>query len=722
MINWKEIANLTQTPVITFDVKKTVVFANESARKMVPGLVGMNFLEALHLLGDSEHFIAGKRLYSFGGHPFYIETQADVNGETLVLLRRAEGLIDSYAKEAFSGDTLIFIAFADGPALFVSDALRVLLEMKDPSTQKFWGTMRQYFSLTCKGDLFIEFSKEQSPLELKVLQGPYAGKTVNFNVKHAQKGLIVALGQTDTILKAPKDTNFGAEILAACDEISPYGSAVFDLENVLFANFQAKEIFALSGQKTEKTPIRSIKFTNEESEKQFFKSISEAIADPQKVSSFQVGMRDQAGQTKTVRLITKYIEYLDSTPAMLAIVMDVTRHVELLKKSVERDSIRSLLQKLNGMMLKKPNYSSLLQESLAMVCEALGFADAFVAENADGKYRIVASCKKEPHDITEVLGFSIKSAQETGKPQHLLETVDGQTTVIYINPLLLVEHKNMVLVFCAQSFSSDMYAALEDYSYAVGVCLELTSLKTKGKESQEEIQKLSKFRADILETINHEMKTPLTSVLGYAEFITSGMFKEVPQIKEAASSIYVAGKQLERLISELSRLSKETLALPELNIISLPTREILMALANLMMPIFESAMVSFAIDVPKDIPEILADETKLKEIVLNLLSNAAKYTETGDEISLTAVVVSKGFIKITVQDTGMGIPNDKKKHIFKKYAKLSKDGEGRGLGLYLSKVYAEAMGGRLYFESEGKGKGSSFYLVLPADNLKFPVT
>ncbi|HMV44256.1 MAG TPA: PAS domain S-box protein [Leptospiraceae bacterium] len=233
----------------------------------------------------------------------------------------------------------------------------------------------------------------------------------------------------------------------------------------------------------------------------------------------------------------------------------------------------------------------------------------------------------------------------------------------------------------------------------------------------------NKAKSEFLANMSHEIRTPMNSILGFAEILNKKIKDE--ELKEYASSIMTSGKILLRLINDVLDLSKIESGKYELNNSAVNIRRIFEDKKVLFSQKFESKGLELFIDIDKTLPELLVlDETRLRQVLLNLIGNAVKFTERGF-ISLSAKV-SKWHenentidLIITIEDTGIGIPEMELEKIFEAFTQRTGQDHniygGTGLGLTISRTLVEMMNGKIQVKSE-VDKGTKFFISL--DNIE----
>jgi len=229
-------------------------------------------------------------------------------------------------------------------------------------------------------------------------------------------------------------------------------------------------------------------------------------------------------------------------------------------------------------------------------------------------------------------------------------------------------------------------------------------------------------KSEFLASMSHELRTPLNSIIGFSQVLHEHYFGDLNDKQaEYVSDIVDSGKHLLSLINDILDLSKIEAGKMELEVSGVKIADLL---KNSLVMIKEKALVhslSLEIQVGEDINgmEIVADERRLKQVMFNLLSNAAKFTPDGGAINVQAIKQGKELI-ISVSDTGIGMTPQEQQRLFEAFYQASggiKDKTpGTGLGLAITKSIVEKHGGRIWMESEGRDKGSRFTFTLPIDS------
>jgi signal transduction histidine kinase len=231
-----------------------------------------------------------------------------------------------------------------------------------------------------------------------------------------------------------------------------------------------------------------------------------------------------------------------------------------------------------------------------------------------------------------------------------------------------------------------------------------------------EIHAASRHKSEFLANMSHELRTPLNAIIGFSQVLDERIFGELNEKQaEYINDIHESGAHLLSLINDILDLSKVEAGHMELDLRKFDVR---VALDNALTLVKERCLrhgLTLDVDLDAGLGNIVADERKFKQILLNLLTNAIKFTPEGGTISISACAVEK-VLQVTIRDTGIGISAEDQKLVFEEFRQAgTKDGqvaEGTGLGLTLTKKFVEMHGGEISVESE-MGKGSSFRFSLP---------
>lgn len=237
---------------------------------------------------------------------------------------------------------------------------------------------------------------------------------------------------------------------------------------------------------------------------------------------------------------------------------------------------------------------------------------------------------------------------------------------------------------------------------------ELINAKEKAEESE-------RLQASFLANMSHEIRTPLNSIIGFSELLADPVFDEEQKL-EFARLINKGGNNLLEVITEIMDFSKLEAGKLKINRKSFLVSDLLKDLHKEYFYTAKDKEIQLLLEFSDEIKElsINSDEVKLRQVIINLLGNALKFTRTGS-ITLGANL-KEDFVQFHVQDTGIGIPDEAKNMIFERFRQLEshmiRNHGGIGLGLAISKSLVELMGGTIWLESM-VGKGTTFYFTIP---------
>ncbi|MFH2145195.1 MAG: ATP-binding protein [Candidatus Omnitrophota bacterium] len=230
-----------------------------------------------------------------------------------------------------------------------------------------------------------------------------------------------------------------------------------------------------------------------------------------------------------------------------------------------------------------------------------------------------------------------------------------------------------------------------------------------------DLRRLEKVRQDFVANVSHELRTPISSIKGYAETLLEGALKDKENAKDFLKIILSDSNRLAALIDDLLNLSKIesgklTMEIKPYKLISLAEKVI----ASLKGQI-ENKSITIKMNIPKNFPDILADETRIKQVFLNLIDNAIKYNHPKGEISIKAHEIDD-VVKVDIADTGIGIPNKDLPRLFERFYRVdkarSRELGGTGLGLSIVKHIVQAHNGEVSVQSV-EGQGSTFSFTIP---------
>jgi signal transduction histidine kinase len=237
-----------------------------------------------------------------------------------------------------------------------------------------------------------------------------------------------------------------------------------------------------------------------------------------------------------------------------------------------------------------------------------------------------------------------------------------------------------------------------------------------GQKSQQ-LEVASQHKSQFLANMSHELRTPLNAVLGYTELILDSIYGEVPEkARTTLERIQSNGRHLLGLINDVLDLSKIEAGQLTLSLADYSIKGVVHNVYGAVESLATSKNLALKVELPKDLPPAHGDERRLTQVLLNLVGNAIKFTDTGEVAIRTSV--ANGSFTVAVHDTGPGIAERDQGKIFEEFqqadSSITKQKGGTGLGLAIAKRIIEMHGGRLWVESE-LGHGSTFAFTVPVN-------
>jgi signal transduction histidine kinase len=247
------------------------------------------------------------------------------------------------------------------------------------------------------------------------------------------------------------------------------------------------------------------------------------------------------------------------------------------------------------------------------------------------------------------------------------------------------------------------------------IAIENVRLFEEIQEKSRQVEEASKHKSQFLANMSHELRTPLNAILGYAELVLDGIYGDAPEkMRNVLERIQTNGKHLLGLINDVLDLSKIEAGQLVLSLNDYSIKDMMQGVYVAVEPLAGNKKLNFKLEVPPDLPPARGDERRLSQVLLNLVGNAIKFTDTG-EVAIKASTAN-GSYTVAVRDTGPGIAEADQAKIFEEFQQSesthTKAKGGTGLGLAIAKRIVEMHGGRLWVEST-LGDGATFFFTVP---------
>lgn len=304
-----------------------------------------------------------------------------------------------------------------------------------------------------------------------------------------------------------------------------------------------------------------------------------------------------------------------------------------------------------------------------------------------------------------------------------------QTPDYYSNPLLpntsaelslpIVSGDELIGVLDLQSdhagvFSDDYIRAMTPLATQISIAVKNAQLYAETEEARRTAEEANEVKSQFLANMSHELRTPLNAILNFTGFVAKGVMgpvneRQTQTLNEAIDS----GKHLLSLINDILDITKIEAGLMDLFIQEVNLNEIVGAAASIAKGLVKSKPIDLHIEIADDLPTTYGDKRRLRQVMLNLISNAVKFTPEGN-ITITAENKMDS-IFVTIKDTGIGIAPKDHELVFDSFKQAKhelSETVGTGLGMPISKYFVEIHGGKLWFDSV-PGEGTTFSMELP---------
>ena len=332
-------------------------------------------------------------------------------------------------------------------------------------------------------------------------------------------------------------------------------------------------------------------------------------------------------------------------------------------------------------------------------CEILGYQpDELVGKNWTTDF-LLKDKKSKPDNFLEEL---TKEGSDNKYFEHSVITKDGKEKNITWGSVPILDEAGDVQAFMC---------AGED----------ITTLR-QAEVTITQLQEFDRLKDEFLNIAAHELKTPLTSIIGLSEIIKMQKASLPPQMAEYPEIIYNEGLRLSHVIKRILTITRYESGKEEVHLESINLTTLILSLLPGLNILSKDKKITIATNLTKENLQIESDKEMISEVIINLVDNSIKYGSENNTITISACRgsdIDEGMVRINIADQGPGIPPDSIDKLFNKFSQLepslSRSQEGTGLGLYICKLIVEKLGGRIGVDSE-VGKGSTFHFTLPTVN------
>jgi signal transduction histidine kinase/CheY-like chemotaxis protein len=468
-------------------------------------------------------------------------------------------------------------------------------------------------------------------------------------------------------------------------------------------------------------------------------AIASMVAVPLRVRGENIGIL-QAVRRMANPFSHSEVRFLETVGAQLSVALDNYRLLNQAQRRAQQLEIAAEVSRLATSTLET---GTLLSRAVNLLRERFGFYHtAIYLLDEQGKYAIVREATGQPgvqmkeakHSIAVGSRTIIGQVTETGKPYAALDTSKDplyrayptlpETKTQLALPLKIGDRMLGALdihVSRANAFLPADIAVLQSLADQVAVALDNARSYEVEREALKEMREADRLKTQFLANMSHELRTPLNSIIGFSRVILKGIDGPITDLQnQDLTAIHNAGQHLLGLINDILDISRIDAGKMELAFEEVDMRNLIQSVASTALGLIKDKPIRLSQFIPDDLPLARADPIRARQVLLNLLSNASKFTESGSiviEAKLQTNPDNYPEIVVSVSDTGSGIPKDHFPKLFEAFSQVdaspTRRTGGTGLGLSICKRLVEMHGGRIWVDSI-LGKGSTFYFTLPA--------
>ncbi len=272
----------------------------------------------------------------------------------------------------------------------------------------------------------------------------------------------------------------------------------------------------------------------------------------------------------------------------------------------------------------------------------------------------------------------------------------------------------------SNSFTEDEVAVLQTLADQVAVAIDNARSFELSQQAVMEMREIDRLKSQFLANMSHELRTPLNSIIGFSRVIIKGIDGPVTELQQQdLTAIYNSGQHLLGLINDILDLAKIEAGKMELAFDEVNISDIVSSVFSTMSGLIKGRPIAMKQIIEPGLPTVRADAIRIRQVLINLLSNASKFTDEGDiivEVGLYRGSIGQNEVKISVTDTGPGISIPDQKKLFQAFSQVddspTRKTGGTGLGLSICQELVDMHGGKIWVESN-IGQGSTFHFTLP---------
>jgi signal transduction histidine kinase/CheY-like chemotaxis protein len=421
------------------------------------------------------------------------------------------------------------------------------------------------------------------------------------------------------------------------------------------------------------------------------------------------------------------------------------QNLHLLEETRLRNEELAAINSVIAAASRSLELNEMLQEVLTQALETVDFEMGLISLFDPEKHKLYLAVQKNlpdviHHKLSEVGldGTLCDLVYRSGHSLSLRDMADG--TPMDVGSLLklglrsylgapLVSKGQTLGTICIfgrlpESNANEKLSVIQAIGQQVGAAIENARAYELSQKAVEEMREVDRLKSQFLANMSHELRTPLNSIIGFSRVILKGIDGPINEVQgEDLTAIYNSGQHLLNLINDVLDLSKIEAGKLELAFEDqVNLSDLIQSVMSTVIGLVKDKPIKLVKDLAPDLPVVRADPTKIRQILINLFSNAAKFTEQGSiTIAACPQIGPKGRpeVLLKVTDTGPGIAPPDQARLFQPFsqvdASLTRKTGGTGLGLSICRHLVEMHNGRIGLESE-LGKGSTFYFTLPVSS------
>ena len=499
-------------------------------------------------------------------------------------------------------------------------------------------------------------------------------------------------------------------LLAAAEEDSPGRRRAVEMNNLLFTSFLSRAAM-VGGVARAGSEGRELSLVEPEAGSDL---LFEVLAHP---------LGERVGPEDAVLSVLRDVTDLRRASHELERQVQRVRQAEL-KAAGERDRLNLILENVADPILVTDNSSKII----LMNEQAERLFELHDRSGATRKQQ-QAVRGNDTHFTTFVSDFLLSSARSTQARMALIEPRSGaMLPVEVVAGKILNERGEPIAVVSAlhdlrqQVENERLYEELKRLNLDLEDRIRAATAHLEDQNAQllwqaHEVEKANKLKSEFLASMSHELRTPINAIVGYAALLLEGMFGELTaKQRDPLDRTRAAADHLRALIDDILDLAKIEAGKMQFQLETLTLADAVSEASEQMEPMIKRKALAYTVDIAPDTPTVVSDRTKLKQVLLNLLSNAMKFTNRGG-VSVVVRPHAMG-VRIDINDTGIGIRPEHLSVIWEDFRQVdqsrTREFGGTGLGLSITRKLVERLGGTISVESI-VGVGTSFTVMLPLE-------